>query len=143
MAGIKNSVKFFHSIGFKIMAAYVLLSLINLSFVISIIFENQTDLISRNARLESERHLAELIESMKQFSRESGKGSLLSQGAKNDNFKRLVNLLNSLPDNSFVFSEKGEILARSAEGIDPPESYLTDGLRSLTAMTFSGKNYYL
>ncbi len=143
MTGTKNSIKFFHSIGFKIMAAYVLLSLINLSFIVSIIFENQTDLISRNTRLESERHLAELIESMKRFSLESGKGSLFRQGTENDNLKRLVDLLSIQPGNSFVFSERGEILARSSEGINPPESYLSDGLRSLTAMTFSGREYYL
>lgn len=135
--------KFVHSIGFKILSAYALLSLINLSFIVSIIFENQTDLISRNTRLESEMQLAELIGSMKKFSLETKKGSLFIQGKDGDGFKHTLDLLGIKSRNYFVFSEKGEILARSSDGINPPETYLNDGLRSLTAMTFSGREYYL
>lgn len=143
MTNMTPGKRFFHSIGFKILSAYILLSLISLSFIVSIIFENQTDLISRNTRLESEKQLAELIDSMKKFSLETKKGSLFTQGKNSDALKQTLDLLNIQSRNYFVFSEKGEILLKSAEGINPPETYLSDGLRSLTAMTFSGREYYL
>ncbi len=43
----------FRSIGYKIFFLYVLLSLVNVSFIITIIYENQIDLISRNTGLET------------------------------------------------------------------------------------------
>lgn len=129
--------------GFKILAAYVLLSLINLSFIVSIIFENQADLISRNTKLESEKQLAELIGSIKKFSIETKKGSLFTRGKTGEFLKQTLDLLSIHSSNYFVFSEKGSILIRSSDRIEPPDTYLKDGLRSLTAMTFSGKEYYL
>lgn len=48
----------FRSIGYKIFLLYVLLSLVNVSFIITIIYENQIDLISRNTGLETEKQVA-------------------------------------------------------------------------------------
>ena len=135
--------KFIHSMGFKILSAYVLLSLINLSFIISIIFENQADLISRSTKLESEIQLTELINSIKKFAIETKKGSLFTVNKSGNDLKEILNLFSMHSRNYFVFSEKGDILVKSADGIEPPQTYLNDGLRSLTVMTFSGKEYYL
>lgn len=143
MTGRTQGNRFFHSIGFKILAAYILLSIINLSFIVSIIFENQTDLISRNTRLESERQLDELIGTMKKFSLEAKKGSIFTQAREAGALKQTLDLLSIQSRNWFVFSEQGKILFKSSEKINPPETYLNDGLRSLTAMTFSGREYYL
>lgn len=129
--------------GFKILSAYVLLSLISLSFIVSIIFENQSELISRNTKLESETQLSELIDSIKKYSIETNKRSLFTPGKTADGLKETLDLLGLHSRNYFVFSEKGEILFKSSEKIEPPPTYLNDGLRSLTAMTFSGKEYYL
>lgn len=50
----------FRSIGYKIFFPYVLLSLVNVSFIITIIYENQIDLISRNTGLETEKQVASI-----------------------------------------------------------------------------------
>ena len=54
---------FFKSAGFKIFFVYGMLSLINLSFIISIISENQVELISNNTVLAAEKKLYSLVNS--------------------------------------------------------------------------------
>ncbi len=71
-------IKFSRSIGFKILIFYIVLALINISFIISIIFENQIELISKNSKLESEQQISNLIGSLKQFSTEMKKGTLFA-----------------------------------------------------------------
>lgn len=135
--------KFFQSIGFKIMAFYVLLSLINLSFVISIIFENQVDLISKNTMLESEKQLSQLIGSMKKFTIEMKKGTLFNIKDDKETLSQFIKIINLHYKDFIIFSDKNIIIYKSSSEISLPDTYKEDGMRAMTAMAFSGKDYYL
>jgi len=133
----------FNSIGFKIIAYYAFLSLINLSFIITIIFENQVDLISKNTILESEKQLSQLIGSMKKFSVEMKKGNLFKLTNDEETFAQLMNIINMHYRDFLVYSDKNTVIFKSNPEMSLPETSREDGMRSITAMTFSGKNYYL
>lgn len=138
---MKNRI--YNTIGFKIITYYVILSLINLSFIISIIFENQVDLISKNTILESEKQLSQLIGSMKKFSIEMKKGNLFKITSEEETFTQLMNIINIHYRDFLVFSDKNTVIFKSSPEMNLPETFREDGMRSMTAMTFSGKNYYL
>jgi diguanylate cyclase (GGDEF)-like protein len=125
------------------MAFYVLLSLINLSFVISIIFENQVDLISKNTMLESEKQLSQLIGSMKKFTIEMKKGTLFNIKDDKETLSQFIKIINLHYKDFIIFSDKNVIIFKSSTEISLPETYKEDGLRAMTAMAFSGKDYYL
>jgi len=125
------------------MALYVLLSLINLSFVITIIFENQVDLISKNTMLESEKQLSQLIGSMKKFTIESKKGKLFNVRDGKETLSQLIKIINTHYKDFIVFSDKDNAIYKSSSEVSLPLTFKEDGLRSATAMAFSGKDYYL
>ncbi|MBN2039320.1 MAG: diguanylate cyclase [Spirochaetes bacterium] len=135
--------KFFRSIGFKILFFYTLLSLINISFVISIIFENQVDLISRNIQLETEKQLSRLISSMKYFTSESRTGKLFDIKTDKDALDHIIKFIGPHFDDYIIYTEKGVVSYKSGSAKEPPETFIEDGLRSMTANTFAGNDYYL
>jgi diguanylate cyclase (GGDEF)-like protein len=138
---MKNKIS--QSIGFKILLVYTLLSLVNISFVISIIFENQVDLISKNIKLESERQLAKLISSMKKFTHETQKGRLFDARNYKETLDQVIKFIGPHFDEYLIFTDKGVITYKSSDKIKPPKTINEDGLRSVTAKTFSGNEYYL
>lgn len=131
------------SIGFKIIALYALLALINISFVISVIFENQADLIGAITKLESEKQLVTLIDSLKKFTLEMKKGRLFETAGNEFTLKQIAALIGPHVTDYVFFTEKGDVLYKSGDTINPPETFIEDGLRSITSMTFSGKEYYI
>ncbi|HOP28147.1 MAG TPA: diguanylate cyclase [Spirochaetota bacterium] len=133
----------YKSIGFKIIAFYILLSLINLSFVISIIFENQVDTIGKNTMLESEKQISELIGAMKKFTVEMKKGNLFETASENEALQQLVKIIDLHFREYLIISEKDAILHKSTQNEELPESFKEDTLRAMTASAFSGKDYYL
>jgi diguanylate cyclase (GGDEF)-like protein len=133
----------FKSIGLKILSFYIFLSLINISFILSIIFENQVDLITKNTMLESEKQLSELINAIKKFTTEIKQGSLFNVRNEKEILNQIIKTISLHSKNYIIFTEKNDILYKSAEDIILPETYEEDGRRSMTAMTFSGKEYYL
>ncbi len=135
--------KIFKSIGFKILSFYVILSLINISFIISIIFENQVDLITKNTMLESEKQLADLINAIKKFTIEMKKGSLFNIRNEKEILNQIIKMISLHSRDYLIFTEKNDILYKSSADILLPETLNEDGRRSMTAMTFSGKEYYL
>jgi len=135
--------KLFRSIGFKIMAFYVLLSLVNLSFVISIIFENQLDLITKNTMLESEKQLSQLIGSMKKFTIEMKKGTLFNVKDEKETLSQFIKIISLHYNDFIIFSDQNQVVYKSSMDINLPETFKEDGLRALTTMAFSGKDYYL
>lgn len=102
--------KLYNTIGFKIITYYVFLSLITLSFIISIIFENQVDLISKNTVLESEKQLSQLLSSMKKFSMEMKKGSLFKITNEEETFVQLMNIIKLHYRDFLVFSDKNTVI---------------------------------
>jgi diguanylate cyclase (GGDEF)-like protein len=138
---MKNKIQ--QSIGFKILFLYTLLSLITISFVISIIFENQVDLISKNIQLESETQLAKLISSLKKFTSETQKGALFDIKTNKEALNQIIKFIGPHFDNYLIFTEKGVITDKSSASITPPKTFIEDGLRSITARTFSGNDYFL
>ncbi len=135
--------KLFQSIGFKMMAYYILLSLINLSFVITIIFENQVDLISKNVLLESEKQLSQLIGSMKKFSAEMKQGTLFNIKDDRETLSQFVKSIHLYYNDFIIFSDKNSVIYNSSPGRELPETYKEDLLRSMTTMAFTGKEYYI
>lgn len=135
--------RIYKSIGFKVIIFYILLSFISLSFIISIIFENQVDLIGKNTMLESEKQISHLIGAMKKFAIEMKKGSLFKSGTESEADSQLLKVVNSHFSDYIIFSEKNFILHKSSPDISIPETYKEDGLRAITSSAFSGKDYYL
>ena len=135
--------KLFQSIGFKMMVYYILLSLITLSFVITIIFENQVDLISRNVLLESEKQLSQLIDSMRKFSAEMKKGTLFNIKNDRESLSQFVKSIHLYYNDFIIFSNNNSVIYNSSPGRSLPETYKEDLLRSMTTMAFSGKDYYI
>jgi diguanylate cyclase (GGDEF)-like protein len=124
-------------------AYYILLSLINLSFVITIIFENQVDLISKNVLLESEKQLSQLIGSMKNFSAEMKKGNLFNIKDDREALSQFVKSIHLHYKDFIIFSDKNSVIYNSSPGRSLPEAYKEDLLRSMTTMAFTGKEYYI
>lgn len=135
--------KFTRSIGFKILIFYILLALINVSFVISIIFENQVELIAKNSKLESEQQISNLISSLKQFSSEMKKGTLFMDDKDQKFLNQFINLIKPYAPSFFIITENDKILYKSNKKLNPPLTMAEDVLRSITAENFSGKEYYL
>lgn len=133
----------YKSIGFKIIAFYILLALINLSFVISIIFENQVDTIGKNTMLESEKQISELLGAMKKFTVEMKKGNLFQTESENEALNQLIKIINLHFREYLIISEKDSILHKSSLDEELPESFKEDSLRAMTSSAFSGKDYYL
>ncbi|MBN2402561.1 MAG: diguanylate cyclase [Spirochaetes bacterium] len=132
-----------HSIGFTILLFYTILSLINISFIVSVIFENQVELISKNIQLETERQLTKLISSMKKFTQESRKGKLFDIKTSREALDQVTEFIGPHFDGYVIFTEKKDVIHRSGAGIELPETFIEDGIRSVTAKTFSGNDYYL
>lgn len=135
--------RFINSIAFKILFFYILLSLITISFVISIIFENQVDLISTNIQLESERQIGKLVNSMKNFAANSLGSGLFDIENDQEYLDRMTEFIGPHFDNFCVFDEKGVVVHQSTSVKELPKNYIEDALRSVTANTFSGNDYYL
>ena len=138
---MKNKIT--QSIGFKILATYIILSLITISFIITIIFENQVDLISKNIQLETEKQIGKLITSMKNFTAEAGKGRLFDIRTNKDSLNQILKFIGPHFDGYIIFTDKGVITYKSDPASEPPKTFIEDGLRSATANTFSGNEYYL
>ena len=136
--------KFFtRSIGFRIVFFYILLVLINVSFVITVIFENQVDLIAVNAKLESEKQFYNLIDSIKKFSSEMGKGSLFTGKKDQKISEHFIEVISTYASAYYVINEKDKILYQSKTQFKPPDTLDEDVLRAITTKNFSGKEYYL
>ena len=135
--------KFTQSIGFKILFFYVLLALINTSFVIFIIFENQVELISKNTKIESELQFSNLINSIKKFSSEIQQGTVFSYNKNDKSTDQFLKLISPHLTTYFIITEKNQILHRSDAKVDPPKTMAEDILRSITTKKFTGKEYYL
>ncbi len=135
--------KILQSISFKIFFFYTLLSVVTISFVISIIFENQVDLIAKNIQLESENQLSKLINSMKKFTYESQQGRLFDIRTNKEALNQIIKFIGPHFEDYLIFTEKGAVTHTSRAGLEIPKSLIEDGLRSITAKTFSGLEYYL
>ncbi len=134
---------FIRSIGFKILIFYILLALINVSFIISIIFENQVELISKNSKLEAEQQISNLIDSLKKFSSEMGKGTLFANDKDQKSLDQFITLIRPYAPLFFIITENNRILYKSNKTLTPPPTLAEDVLRSVTTINFSGKEYFL
>ena len=136
-------IKLTNSIGFKILFFYLLLALINVSFVIFIIFENQVDLISKNSRLEIEQQFSNLVTAVKRSYSEMQKGDLFKHDKNKLQENQFIELIKPYVTDFFIITDNGEVLYRSGKDLEPPDTMTEDALRSITAENFSGKEYYM
>jgi diguanylate cyclase (GGDEF)-like protein len=133
----------FKSLGFRILLFYILLSLIGLSFVISIIFENQVDLISKNIMLESEKKLFHLMGALNKLNIEISRGNLFDVKDEQKMLSHMAEAIEMHYENFIIFSENNSEIYKSSSEISLPETYKEDGLRSVTTVAFTGKSYYM
>jgi len=133
----------FRSLGFKILLFYILLSLISISFVISIIFENQVDLISRNIMLESEKKLFHLMGALNKLNSEISQGDLFDVKNEQELLSHLTGAVGMHYEDFIIFSEKNSEIYKSSPDLSLPDSFKEDALRSVTTVTFTGKSYYM
>ncbi len=133
----------FKSLGFRILLFYFMMSLIGLSFVISIIFENQVDLISKNIMLESEKKLFHLMGALNKLNIEISRGNLFNVKDEQEVLSHLAGAIGMHYKNFIIFSENNSEIYKSTPDISLPENFREDGLRSVTTVAFTGKNYYM
>lgn len=133
----------FKSLGLKILSFYFLMSLIGLSFVVSIIFENQVDLISKNIMLESEKKLYHLMGALNKLNIEISQGDLFDVKDEQEKLSHFAGAIGMHYKNFIIFSENNSEIYKSSSGISLPDSSREDVLRSVTTVAFTGKNYYM
>ncbi len=132
--------KFFNSIVFKVSLLYIALAVINIVFFTSIIFENQVDLITDNAKLQAEKFVTAVIASLKKTALDAGTGPVKNEAAAADKIDLIIR---PLVREYIIFSETGDILVRSKSDLAPPETYVRDGIKSVANQDFTGSRYYL
>ncbi|HPI89698.1 MAG TPA: diguanylate cyclase [Spirochaetota bacterium] len=131
------------SIGFKILLFYFLLTLINVSFVVSIIFENQVDLISQNVQFKSERQFSQLIDAAKQYTAEMKQGTLFSHIDNRESIDRFIEIISPYAPQYAIITEKNRVLKKSDASFQVPATLTQDMMRAAAAKNFSGRDYYL
>ncbi len=131
------------SIGFKILLFYFLLTLINVSFVVSIIFENQVDLISQNVQFKSERQFSQLIDAAKQYTAEMKQGTLFSHIDNRKSIDRFIEIISPYAPQYAIITEKNRVLKKSDASFQVPATLTQDMMRAAAAKNFSGRDYYL
>jgi len=131
------------SIGFKILLFYFLLTLINVSFVVSIIFENQIDLISQNVQFKSERQFSQLIDAAKQYTAEMKQGTLFSHIDNRESIDRFIEIISPYAPQYAIITEKNRVLKKSDASFQVPATLTQDMMRAAAAKNFSGRDYYL
>ncbi|HOO72982.1 MAG TPA: diguanylate cyclase [Spirochaetota bacterium] len=131
------------SIGFKILLFYFLLTLINVSFVVSIIFENQIDLISQNVQFKSERQFSQLIDAAKQYTAEMKQGTLFSHIDNRKSIDRFIEIISPYAPQYAIITEKNRVLKKSDASFQVPATLTQDMMRAAAAKNFSGRDYYL
>ena len=137
---LKNRSELLNSISFKVSLIYIALAIISISFFTSIIFENQIDLITDNARLQGEKFVNNILSSLKKYSLQ--KGSVQSK-SNLDRINEMDSFIKPLVSEYMIFSESGNILKKSHPNFTFPSTYLQDGLKSVTNQDFTGNRYYL
>lgn len=131
------------SIGFRIIAFYILLSFVTISFILTIIFENQVELITRNKMLESEKKLTQLISSIKGFTIEAGKGSLFDTEEENGALSHFADMVSQHYTSFIIFKEDGSVLHTPSSSVTLPDDSRQEASRALAEKAFTGKEYLM
>ncbi len=121
------------------MIIYVLLASFNTVFFISIIFENQVDLITDNATLKAEKLVNSLVYNMEL------KTGPVFQEKKNRRkvIKSIAGIISPIVEKYVLFSENGEKLYSSGQPLPFPQTHMQNIKRALAGKEFTGKQYHL
>jgi diguanylate cyclase (GGDEF)-like protein len=126
------------SLSFKAFLIFFVLAVVNISFFISLIFENQVDLIADNSKFQTEKVVTSVIVSLKKYSNE------IDRDTKNEEqYQKIVEIIKPFARNFSLFTDKGKILAISDPEMTLPEDYLQNVMKSATNKEFSGMDYFL
>ena len=107
----------------------------NIAYFTSIIFEDKTDIIIDNAKLQAEKFVTTIVSSlMKQSFKDKSEQSSIA---------KVDRIIKPLIDDYVFFSENGKTLQKSKQSVVMPKNYLQDGLKSRASQDFTGKRYYL
>lgn len=130
-----------HSITVKVTLIYLFLAVLNISFFSVIIYENQMDLITENARFQAEKITGKLISSL-QENENQGQTSLLSIKTKEESITEIVRTVQKVVSDFILFSEKGEVIYKSRPEFNVKKSDLLAGMKATAGKDFTGKSFY-
>jgi diguanylate cyclase (GGDEF)-like protein len=128
-----------YSLSIKVMIIYVLLASFNTVFFISIIFENQVDLITDNATLKAEKLVNSLVYNM-----ELKAGPVFQEKkSRSEMINSITGIISPIVKKYVLFSESGEKLYSSGASLQFPENHVQNVKRALAGKEFTGKQYHL
>lgn len=139
----KSRLKFVNSIGFKVSLIYISLAVINIVFFTSVIFENQVELITDNARLQAEKYVSTITASLKKIAKTSPDRTNNDRQNEYNAIEEINRTLKPLVNDYCIFSESGDIIYKTGNEAALPDSYIQDGIKSVAEQDFTGSSYYL
>jgi diguanylate cyclase (GGDEF)-like protein len=133
----------FKSLRFKAFFIFFTLAVINTSFFISLVFENQVDLIADNSKFQTERVVSSVILSLKKYSNEIKTGEMDRKIRKEELAGKIAEIIKPFAHSFSLFTDKAKILARSDPQMALPKDYLQNAMKAVTNKEFSGMDYLL
>ncbi len=128
---------------FRILAFFVILIIVNTVFSITIIYENQVDILSENAKLKAEK----MISSAVLLLENSFTNINIDKSIQSDNSEivilELKKIISPVIKAFAVFSDDGHVLYKTSGAFKLPENYILDGMKALTNTSFAGGNYFV
>lgn len=131
-----------NSIGLKISVLYILLALVNMALFSIIIYENQIDLIIENTKNHAMKLTEEMIFSIKKISSEIDDMGIFKADNREDVIKEIAELAKRKTHDFVIFTEDGTPLHQSSPGISVTKEDVMNGIKAMTNMDFTGKQYY-
>lgn len=131
------------SLSFKAIFIFIVLAVINISFFISIVFENQVDLIADNSKFQTERVVASVILSLKKYSSEIRVSEIGKKTGKEERAGKIKEMIEPFVDNFSLFTDNGKILITSYPEVRLPDDYLQNAMKAAANKEFSGMEYLL
>ncbi len=130
------------SISVKVGLLYIFLAILNMSFFSIIIYENQIDLITENTKYHVKELTGTLVGSLEKFSKEMGSKKIFRTKNKKEIIKEVADIISKRIDDFILFTEEGKAIYKSNQDIQITKSDIANGLRAITSMDFTGKQYY-
>jgi diguanylate cyclase (GGDEF)-like protein len=130
------------SVVFKFTILYIFLAIINMSFFVFIIFENQIDLVTDNSRYEAQNLASRIVTGLSEFTNTSlGKDS--SQKEPGEVLDEIRTFLKPLIGDYEFFSERGTVIDSSRSLVEITDEDLLAGIKAIASKDFSGKDYLI
>ncbi|MDY6935476.1 MAG: SpoIIE family protein phosphatase [Spirochaetota bacterium] len=130
------------SISLKVGLLYIFLAIVNMSFFSIMIYENQIDLITENTKYNVKELTSMLISSLQKFSDEMKSNRLFNVKNKDEVIREVTNIISKNVHDYVLFTEDGRTLFKSNSDFSVTKSDVLNGIRAVTNMDFTGKQFY-